>query len=84
MIIKIIDMKDLRRADSQALIDAYRNGLLFFKIYEDFQKFLTLLFYDFSENKSIKRGVTGMASVESEASDQYSLKKLERLIKNRL
>lgn len=45
-------MKDLRRADSQALIDAYR-------------------------------GVTGMSSVEAD-SDQYSLKKLERLIKNRL
>ena len=45
-------MKDLRRAEAQALIDAYR-------------------------------GVTGI-QVESESSDQYSLKKLERLIKNRL
>ena len=43
-------MKDLRRSETQALVDAYR-------------------------------GVTG-ASIEAD-SDPYSLKKLERLIKNR-
>ena len=44
-------MKDLRRSETQALIDSYR-------------------------------GVTGNA-IETD-NDQYSLKKLERLIKNRL
>jgi len=49
--IKILDMKELRRGETQSLIDSYR-------------------------------GLTGN-SIETD-NDQYSLKKLERLIKNRL